>query len=118
MYSSTDVAGLVRALLAAFTNQDRAAAEALLADDFTFSSPDDPHLDRAGYFRRCWPGSALVDSMEIERLFAEGDEAFVLYRAAFQGKPAFRNTEHLTARGGQLVRVEVYYGATVEAAAP
>lgn len=104
----------IRACLMGFAANDRATVESLLADDFTFSSPDDPHLDRVGFFERCWPGAAMVQSMEIEHLFVEGSAGFVRYRAEFAGRPAFRNVEFVHVEGGQIRRVEVYYGTPVE----
>src|SRR5204862_279744 len=44
-----------RALYEAFAAGDRDAVDAMLADDYTFSSGPDPLLDRAGFFERCWP---------------------------------------------------------------
>ncbi|WP_371132660.1 DUF4440 domain-containing protein, partial [Phenylobacterium sp.] len=49
-----DLIGRARALYAAFMKQDRAAAEALLAPDFRFTSPYDDHIDREAWFDRCW----------------------------------------------------------------
>lgn len=115
--STSSVADLVRASLSAFVRKDREGFEALLGEGFTFSSPDDPRLDRAGYFERCWPQSERVRSLEIERLATDGNEAFVLYRAHFEGTPPFRNTEHVITRRGKIVRVEVYYGMPVDQAA-
>lgn len=108
--TTTDV---VRELLSAFHRADREAFEALLAPGFTFSTPDDPRLDTAGFFERCWPGARLARSYRIERLFAEGDEAFVLYEAEFMGRPPFKNTEHVVVEGGKVKRVEVYYGTVL-----
>jgi ketosteroid isomerase-like protein len=41
----------------AFAAGDRDFVEEHLSEDFTFSSPPDPMLDRVGYFERCWPGA-------------------------------------------------------------
>ena len=49
----------------AFAKGDRHFLEEHLADDFTFSAPPDPHLDRAGYFERCWPGAGKGGVTEI-----------------------------------------------------
>jgi catechol 2,3-dioxygenase-like lactoylglutathione lyase family enzyme len=105
-----DTTPVVRRLFAAFARDDRAAFEALLHDEFTFSSPDDPQLDKAGYFRRCWPGAKLVRSIRIERLTEDGDEVFVKYAAEFAGRPPFRNVEQIRIEDGRVKRIEVYYG--------
>ena len=41
----------------AFARAERRFFEDRLSDDFSFSSPPDPHLDRDGWFARCWPGA-------------------------------------------------------------
>lgn len=46
---------IVRASFAAYVDQDREAADALLADDFVFTSPQDDHIDKATWFERCYP---------------------------------------------------------------
>ena len=107
---SSEIAEIIRASYAAYAASDRASLEPLIADDFTFSSPDDPELDRAGYFERCWPNNEHIASIEIEQLFIEGEEAFVRYRLERVTGESFRNTEFLRVRDGQLVRAEVYYG--------
>lgn len=38
---------------AAFAAGDRSVFEQRLTDDFLFSAPPDPRLDRDGYFERC-----------------------------------------------------------------
>jgi ketosteroid isomerase-like protein len=70
-------ADIVRACFTAYEEKDRAAIEALIAPDFTFTSPLDDHIDRDHYFERCWPNSEHLDSFEIEKLFVQGDEAYV-----------------------------------------
>jgi ketosteroid isomerase-like protein len=107
---TNEVAEIIRASYAAYAASDRGALEPLIADDFTFSSPDDPELDRAGYFERCWPNNEHIAAIEIEQLFLEGEEAFVRYRLERVTGERFRNTEFLRVRDGQLVRAEVYYG--------
>jgi ketosteroid isomerase-like protein len=101
---------LARASYAAFASADRDAIEALLAEDFTFSSPADPHLDRAGYFERCWPHAGDVAATGYPRLIEHGDEVVVTYEAARPDGTRLRNTEVLTFRGDEIVRAEVYWG--------
>jgi ketosteroid isomerase-like protein len=47
---------LSRKYFSAYENKECKAVETLLTDDFVFTSPYD-HLDRATYFKRCWPYS-------------------------------------------------------------
>ncbi len=41
----------------AYADKDRDAIEAVIADDFHFTSPLDNRIDRETYFKRCWPNS-------------------------------------------------------------
>ncbi|HET6864655.1 MAG TPA: nuclear transport factor 2 family protein [Solirubrobacteraceae bacterium] len=103
-----------RKLYLAFAAGDRAAVEGLLTDDFAFSSPPDPALDRAGYFERCWPGAGQGQRFEFVRLVASGDEVIVTYVVTHSDDHRGRNTEVLTFRGEQICRAEVYFGWNVD----
>jgi ketosteroid isomerase-like protein len=105
-------ADTIRKLFAAFLSQDRATADDILANTFTFTSPYDDSIDKATYFERCWPNSGHIKSHTIEKLFVEGDEAFVLYHIATDDGKEFRNTEFFTFSGEQISSVTVYFGAT------
>jgi ketosteroid isomerase-like protein len=105
--SRTDIA---RATYAAFAAGDRAAIESILADDLAFSSPPDPHLDRVGYFERCWPHAGAGTSYAFVRLIESGDEVVVTYEATRPDGSRFRNTEVLTFDGERVARIEVYFG--------
>jgi len=56
-YMQQDPADIARASYLAYVHKDRAAIEALIGEDFHFTSPLDNHLDRSTYFTRCWPNS-------------------------------------------------------------
>jgi ketosteroid isomerase-like protein len=103
------IEALVRGSFSAFATKDRVAMEALLADDFHFTSPLDNRIDRKTYFEVCWPGSERMDGFDIERLTVDGDHAFVTYEGRM-GKETFRNTEVHTVRGDKIAEVEVYFG--------
>jgi ketosteroid isomerase-like protein len=114
----TDTAAIVRACFTAYERKDRALIESLLAPDFTFSSPLDDHISRERYFERCWPNSEHLGTFEIEKLFTDGDEAFVQYYARpTGGRVPFRNTEFFTLRDGLVTHVDVYFGAETGPAA-
>jgi uncharacterized protein YndB with AHSA1/START domain/ketosteroid isomerase-like protein len=108
----TTIEKLVRACFAAYVAKDREAIEALLADDFHFTSPLDNRIDRATYFEVCWPNSERMDGFDIERICVEGDRAFVTYEGRM-GNERFRNTEVHTVRGNKIADVEVYFGWSV-----
>lgn len=106
------IASIARACYDAYVAKDRAAIEALIADDFRFTSPLDNELDRKSYFATCWPNSANTEGFEFVHMVANGEQVFVTYEG--QSKNArFQNTEILTVRDGQIVAVEVYFGWNV-----
>ena len=83
-----------------------------LAEDFTFTSPYDDAIDKKTYFDRCWPNSERIAEQEIERIFEQGEEAFVTYRVVNTDGDEFRNTEFFRFDGGRLKHVNVYFGAS------
>jgi hypothetical protein len=60
---------LVRKCFSAWKTQDRDALEGLLAEDFTFTSPNDDHISKEEYWKKCWPGSTKIHAIRIEKLF-------------------------------------------------
>jgi hypothetical protein len=105
--SRTDLA---RASYRAFAAGDRGFFEEHLAAGFTFSSPPDPHLDREGWFERCWPGAGRGDDFDFVRVIEASDEVVVTYESRRRDGTSTRNTEVLTFAGDQIVRTEVYFG--------
>jgi ketosteroid isomerase-like protein len=107
---NTDRTQLARDLYRAFAGGDRDAVERSLGEDFTFSSPVDVGLDRAGYFERCWPGAGRGQEFEFVRLVQSGDEVIVTYEMHKPDGTRGRNTEVLTFDGNRICRAEVYFG--------
>jgi ketosteroid isomerase-like protein len=107
-------AELIRAIFAAYLSNDREAIEDALADDFHFTSPYDDEIDKATYFARCWRNTDWIERHELERIFVEGDEAFVTYKCLAKGGKNFRNTEFFSFEGDKVKRIDVYFGATYE----
>ncbi|MBX5157148.1 MULTISPECIES: nuclear transport factor 2 family protein [unclassified Rhizobium] len=100
----------VRDLYAAYLEDRKDKVDAMLAEDFTFSSPRDDHIDRATYFERCWPKEPFFRAIHIEFLAVDGDEAVVRYRAEKLDGGSFCNIESLRFRGDKIAAVEVYFG--------
>jgi ketosteroid isomerase-like protein len=103
---------IIRAIFAAYLSDDRKAVENSLTEDFRFTSPYDDRIDKATYFERCWRGSDWIERHELEKIFVEGQEAFVTYRCVARGGKSFRNTEFFSFDGDKVRRIEVYFGAT------
>jgi ketosteroid isomerase-like protein len=106
---NSDPIDIARASYEAYVTKDRATIEALIADDFHFTSPIDNKIDRKTYFERCWPASENAKHFEFIYLVQDRDRVFVTYEADFTQKK-FRNTEILTIRDGKIVEAEVYFG--------
>ncbi len=102
---------IIRSLFAAYKSKERKIVEELLTDDFTFTSPYDDAIDRATYFERCWPNSERIKTHLLEKIFVEGDEAFVLYKCITNEGNEFRNTEFFEFDGDKIKSVNVYFGA-------
>lgn len=100
----------IRTAYEAYANDDRDALESVIAEEFSFTSPYDNAIDREEYFRRCWPNHKTTASMAIERVFIDGDGAYVTYVTTNTSGRSSRNTEYLTFRGSKIASVEVYFG--------
>ena len=113
-----DAISIVRRVYDAYVAKDRAAIEALVADDFHFTSPLDNRIDRQTYFDRCWKASETIAGFRFINLVGDGDRVFVTYEGQrVSGRP-FRNTEILTVRDGKIVETEVYFGWSIPHDAP
>ena len=110
----TKLSNVVRAYVSAYETENRDVAEQLLADDFTFTSPNDDGIDRATYFERCWPQGEPARAQTIEKIVVDGDKAFVTYCCATGNGKSFRNTEYITFSGERISSVNVYFGAAYQ----
>jgi ketosteroid isomerase-like protein len=109
---------IVRAIFDAYRSQDYDAAACLLAEDFAFTSPQDDHLDKATYLRRCFPTADRFRSQEILEIVEAGERGvFLLYEYELVAGGRYRNAEFITVRGGQLVETQVFFGGRVTAGA-
>jgi hypothetical protein len=107
-------AEIIRALFTAYLSNNRKAVEDAFTDDFHFTSSYDDEIDKATYFVRCWRVTDWIERHELERIFVEGDEAFVTYRCVDKGGKSFRNTEFFSFEGDKIKRIDVYFGATYQ----
>jgi ketosteroid isomerase-like protein len=107
-------AEMIRAIFAAYMSNDRKVVEDALTDDFRFTSPYDDEIEKTAYFELCWRNSDWIERHELEKIIADGNEAFVTYRCVAKGGKNFRNTEFFTFEGNRVSRIDVYFGATYE----
>ncbi len=109
-----DRSEIIRALFAAYLSNDREAVENAFTEDFRFTSPYDHEIDKVTYFERCWRNTGWIERHELEKIFIQGDEAFVIYKCVTKGGRSFRNTEFFAFEGEEIKRIEVYFGATYQ----
>jgi SnoaL-like domain len=93
-----------------YRTADRAAMEKLLHADFTFTSPYDDHIGRAGYFEHCWPAAGSFEYHDLKQFLPADNECFVLYEAKSKAGHYFRNVERFTFADNQIRSVEVFFG--------
>jgi ketosteroid isomerase-like protein len=110
----SDKAKIIRAVFAAYMANDRKAVEDALAEDFRFTSPYDDRIDKATYFARCWRDTGWIERHELEKIFVEGNGAFVTYNCVARSGKNFRNTEFFAFEGDKIRSIEVYFGATYQ----
>jgi ketosteroid isomerase-like protein len=106
-------AATARSCYEAYLEGRRDRVAAVLTEDFTFSSPQDDHIDRKTYFERCWPEKPPFRAIDIEHLVFDGDTAMFGYRAEMLAGGSFRNVELMRFKGDRIAEITVYFGRNV-----
>jgi len=105
---------IVRAMFESYLKQDRQAADALLSEQFSFTSPQDDHIDKATFFGRCFPTADRLVSQELVYVTpTDGDDVFVMYDYILKTGERHRNVELLTVRDGRIIETQVFFGGAV-----
>ena len=105
-----EIIAVVHACFKGYLDKDRPAIEALISDDFHFTSPLDNRINRQTYFERCWPNSANMAAVDFKHVVVKDEKACVTYECRLSDGKRFRNTELFTVRHGKVADVEVYFG--------
>jgi ketosteroid isomerase-like protein len=105
---------VVQQFFECYLEQDLTTAQRLAADDLTFTSPQDDHINRATYFDKCFPTASRVRWQELKRIVAATDEdVFVMYEYELLSGDVHRNAELITVRDGRVTKVQVFFGGAV-----
>ncbi|PRX90945.1 nuclear transport factor 2 family protein [Allonocardiopsis opalescens] len=105
---------VVEAAFRYYRSQDRDAALPLYADDFSFTSPRDDHIDRDAFFERCFPTADRFTEQRMLRITpADGGLVFAYYEYELATGGRYRNVEAITVRDGLIREVRVYFGGPV-----
>jgi ketosteroid isomerase-like protein len=103
---------IVRKFYAAWESKDWHALDILLADDFTFTSPnDDDHISKGVYKARCWDSNVnLTEHFDLQQIVGIDNDAFVMYVLHIKNGKTLENIEHLQMRGAKVEAVRCYFG--------
>jgi hypothetical protein len=107
----TRISGIIHKYFSDYVSRDRDAVAESLSDNFAFHSPHDPDLNKATYFEKCWANGDSYRAIRIEKLFEEGNEAFVRYECETKDGAKSRTTEFFRIEGDKIMEIEVYYGS-------
>jgi ketosteroid isomerase-like protein len=98
-----------------YREQDEAAARPLYAEDFTFTSPQDDHIDKAAFFERCFPTASRMTEQRLLHVTPVDDEVvFAYYEYVLATGARHRNVEAITVRDNQIHEVQVFFGGRVD----
>ena len=103
----------IRRYYAAWEKKDWRPFDVLLTDDFTFTSANnDDHISKSAFKAQCWESQKdFIERFDLQRVFGNGDEAFVMYVGRTKNGKTFRNVEYLRLRDDQVEAIECYFGA-------
>jgi ketosteroid isomerase-like protein len=100
-------------------NKDWAPFDAILADDFVFSSTNgEDHISKAEFKSRCWDTNInLINGFDLELVMTQGDQVFAKYLGHTTSGKTFRNVELHRLRDGRITSIECYFGGKATYAA-
>lgn len=104
---------IIKDYYAAYEKKDWNMLTSLLADGFTFTSPNDDHIDLKTYKERCWPNCYNIKKFDIDKLVINGDDAFVTYNGWTTDGRVFRNTEYFKFKDGKIKENACFFGPGV-----
>jgi hypothetical protein len=103
---------MVRKYYAGWEKKDWKTTASLLANGFTFTSPNgDDHIDLHAFHAKCWLGQVeFIDHFELEDFADAGHQAFVRYLCRTSKGTSFRNVEVFQFSGEKIDAIECYFG--------
>ena len=109
---STAYEEIVRRWYEAWEKKNQDQFEALMADNFTFTSAaGDDHISKSAFKTQCWDTQVnFIDRFDLERVSGSGNEAFVKYLCHTKNGKSFRNVEYFRLRDGKVESIECYFG--------
>ena len=102
---------IIRTYYSGWEKKEWSLIDSVLADSFTFTSPnDDDHIGKDAFKARCWPQAEFIEHFELESVLGRDNEAFVKGLCRTTKGSSFRNIEYFRFAGGRVNSIEVYFG--------
>jgi len=111
--SSSGNQKLMRGYYEAYERKDWGQLSSILSPAFTFSSPNDNHIDLKTYQGRCWPNCQNTKKFDLEKIVMGDDDAFVTYNGWTNDGHIFRNTEYFKFKDGKIIENDCFFGPGV-----
>ncbi len=103
---------VIRAYYSGYEKKEWGLVDGVLADGFTFTSPNnDDHINAQAYKERCWPHAEFVERFELETVRTGDFDALVKYVCCRTNGTSFGNVEYFRFAGEKIASIEVYFGA-------
>ena len=103
---------IIRAYYSGWEKKDWQAVRSLLADDFTFTSPNDDDHIRVHIFKaKCWPQADYVQRFDLEIAIGQDNDAFVKTLCRTTNGNSMQNVEYFRFADGQVRAIECYFGS-------
>ena len=103
---------IIRTYYSGYEKKDWTMSDAVLADNFTFTSPNgDDHISKAVFKERCFV--SLMDDIQrfdLEAVLTRGEEAFVKYLCHTTKIPSFRAVDFFRFADGKIASIDCYFG--------
>lgn len=101
---------VVRAVFTAYEKKDWNMMTSLFAEGFTFSSPNDDHINLKAFKERCWPNAYKIKKFDVVKVVINGDDAFVITNGWTTAGKSFRNTDYFKLKDGKITSDECFFG--------
>ncbi len=101
----SEIAGIIARYYTAWVRRDWSLAQAVLAADVRFRSPQDQANSADEMFQVCWSyGAGLVGVRFLKRIYAD-NEAFVILEWTAENGGMFVGAEYLRVADGKIVEI-------------
>jgi hypothetical protein len=103
---------IIRAYYSGWEKKDWQAVSRVLADNFTFTSPnDDDHINVHIFKTKCWPQADYVQRFDLEIAIGQDNDAFVKTLCVATNGKSIENVEYFRFADGQVTAIECYFGS-------